>query len=1261
MFVAASLVGGSALAADTCIWKSTVGNSWDDPTAWSACSSSIPSGADSAVFDGTGNGECNLDVNVTIANITVGNYTGGIVANPSRTLTLTGNYTQTGGTFNSNKGTYPIAGLVVAGNFTMSGGTFNAPPVVTVAGTFSQSNGTFSGSTTDVTLADVSLTGGIFTAPSNLFVTGSFSRSAGTFTPGSNSVMLTSTTTETHAFGGTTFNNLTFNDSLVGYWKLDEAAASTTATDYSGYGNTMSKSSGKTAPTGATTLFRNTAGITFAKADPLHIASGPAEFQNLNWTISAWAKITDVGGSSGSNSCGDGVSGSEGAEIINIANDYGLRLCAQDSTSGTATYVRVFKHYASGWDGCSSSNTFAMDNTSWHHVGTTFDGSTIEVYLDGTKTTCAGAHAQDFGGVASLAIGAHSGLSSYEIGGSIDDVRVYRTALTDTQMALLYAGAQPVVAQGTHTIGGTLDVNGTLNIASSTVTGTSTITVAGSWLNHGGSYSGTGAVTFDGAAGGSILSNYQRINALTINGTGTWSLLDRAWVDGIVTITAGTLATNNYVAHVGTITKASGAGAVFTPGTGTVVFDSSTGRIVTMDSNGSLNNVRAEDPTETGLVGYWKFDEALGATTRDVSGSNSGAGYAGTLLPTTYPPLWKVASLPSRITFDNPGAITFAGSGNDQRITFSAATAHNPISVSAWIYIPTTPASQGSPRIIDLPHFRFYHTSGRKLGASSDHTSGTDGDWQTNGTTGLVGLDGWHHVVVTYDGSTLTNDPVFYIDGSSSLGALSTDTNPTIAGYNSATSTGYIGNSAALTDDFSGSIDDLRVYNVVLSSTEVTALYNGGYPARGGTSAVSIQANTTVSGTTTSDSGAAQSVYRAYEDQGGSVEGYPVAAFDWANYGYHATYVAYNNVSGRGRVYKRDTTGAAQGYYQTASGRSFVGSPKWTHDAVANSSVYYIYVIDDQGTVYKLSDASFTGSGGTATGTYRNGASASATSPLAADTTNLYWTGLAGDGTTSSVFRLLQSDMLTASSTPTTTVIDGAVPTLTTVGASSYIFFANVSKLYKVAVSPSLGALGSSSWAPSTNVYGRITAPYGVIYFVDYAGKVFAADPSSLGNTWVYQDTASTGHGGACSNGSACAAKNLFVNYGMGASNGNLFFGDRDGHVYSVNTTSHAALTGYPWRSSTSDIFETAPLYRTGVLAAGTTAGKVYFLDHRTVTAGSPALISSFDFCTTATCTSSAVSSISYDFDGGGQYMIGTADGKMYYVSAITDPTNSDN
>jgi hypothetical protein len=73
------------------------------------------------------------------------------------------------------------------------------------------------------------------------------------------------------------------------------------------------------------------------------------------------------------------------------------------------------------------------------------------------------------------------------------------------------------------------------------------------------------------------------------------------------------------------------------------------------------------------------------------------------------------------------------------------------------------------------------------------------------------------------------------------------------------------------------------------------------------------------------------------------------------------------------------------------------------------------------------------------------------------------------------------------------------------------------------------------------------------------------------------------------------------------------------------------------------DEFQTAPLYRGGVIVIGSVSGKVFIVDQ---SAG--ATYQTYNF-------QSTISTISYDADG--QYVIGTATGELYYISGVTDPT----
>jgi hypothetical protein len=114
-------------------------------------------------------------------------------------------------------------------------------------------------------------------------------------------------------------------------------------------------------------------------------------------------------------------------------------------------------------------------------------------------------------------------------------------------------------------------------------------------------------------------------------------------------------------------------------------------------------------------------------------------------------------------------------------------------------------------------------------------------------------------------------------------------------------------------------------------------------------------------------------------------------------------------------------------------------------------------------------------------------------------------------------------------------------------------------------------------------------------------------------------------------------------------------FGTDGGQVVAL-TGAGAALTGYPYLPGTSsDAIESAPLYWSGVLAVGTSTGKLFFLDRNNGSTG-PALIRQYAFGSTE-----AVSGISVDTSSN-RYMVTTSDatakdGRLYYFDVISDPT----
>jgi hypothetical protein len=85
-------------------------------------------------------------------------------------------------------------------------------------------------------------------------------------------------------------------------------------------------------------------------------------------------------------------------------------------------------------------------------------------------------------------------------------------------------------------------------------------------------------------------------------------------------------------------------------------------------------------------------------------------------------------------------------------------------------------------------------------------------------SSSTVQKDRWYHVVGTFDGTTGR----LYVDGV--LNSSAPQSSPLTDRNNQV----YIGRGISGTNSFSGSIDEVRVYNRALSATEISALYNSG-------------------------------------------------------------------------------------------------------------------------------------------------------------------------------------------------------------------------------------------------------------------------------------------------------------------------------------------------------------------------------------------------------------------------------------------------
>ncbi|HEY0705963.1 MAG TPA: LamG-like jellyroll fold domain-containing protein [Polyangia bacterium] len=408
--------------------------------------------------------------------------------------------------------------------------------------------------------------------------------------------------------------------------------------------------------------------------------------------------------------------------------------------------------------------------------------------------------------------------------------------------------------------------------------------------------------------------------------------------------------------------------------------------------------------------------------------------------------------------------------------------------------------------------------------------------------------------------------------------------------------------------------------------------------------------------TTASDGAVVQWVQTAGTDTAGTIEGFPTAAFDWNNFTYYATYVAYHDTSGTAdTVYARSSTGTASYSWSTSSGEDIIGTPRW--DTV--SSVHYVYVATTGGKVYRLIDNGTTLAKDTvspwdgANNPYD--CSCTITTPLAQDTSNLYWGGNAsGTHKLWTLSKTSTTRLPNGAPLATSTTTNNAAPALW-VSGSTYVYLGLAGRVSKVNVSTQANVADNTNPASTNPVTGRITVVDNALYAGDDNGYLWKLDPgtnfaasSGLYKHWGYKDT--TNHA-AC--GGVCQVKSHY--YDPTATN--VYFGDQDGHLYVINS-SGSAKTGYPYRPGTSsDVFTTAPFHRSGVIVAGTTTGTLYIIDQST-NGTTPGLIRKYQFGATT-----KVSGIAYN-PNVTAYMVSTADdtnkdGKLYYIDRVSDPTST--
>lgn len=252
-----------------------------------------------------------------------------------------------------------------------------------------------------------------------------------------------------------------------------------------------------------------------------------------------------------------------------------------------------------------------------------------------------------------------------------------------------------------------------------------------------------------------------------------------------------------------------------------------------MDTYGT-KLIEAIDPAS--LVGHWKFDEGSGTTAADASGS----GFDGTF--NTGRANWGAGD-PAWAEDRNGNANKAVAFNEGAWIEVPYNAALNPAQMTVSIWVNAAEVNDNN-RFLGLRSwlgFKFQLQGANKAFFTAAMTPEHTGDIFDRDTNPVLNTGQWYHIVVSTGGGEM----VFYINGTETMrwadtpGDLATITNhnlaigvgsskyaDTDANYGDDTHADYHVIPEAWGGYFRGSLDELRIYNTVLTGPQVKSIYD---------------------------------------------------------------------------------------------------------------------------------------------------------------------------------------------------------------------------------------------------------------------------------------------------------------------------------------------------------------------------------------------------------------------------------------------------
>ena len=433
---------------------------------------------------------------------------------------------------------------------------------------------------------------------------------------------------------------------------------------------------------------------------------------------------------------------------------------------GVSGTVPYINTYRSGSGHWSMFSDQMIMPETWYHIVGVFDraGDMGRVYVNGVLEGEREMTTDPVSTDARTKIGCRNDVNDLPFDGAIDDIRIYDRVLSYEEIRVLYRGGPDGVAFNPYPVDGAMDVDPNVVVT---------------WSG------GLGAVSHDVYFG----TDFNDVNdANTSSGAYMGNHGPNSFDPG------GLEFVTTYYWRIDEVGEANTLKGVVW----------------------SLTTWGLFDPN-FGLAAWWEFDEGSEITAYDSAGDNDGTlnGDAN----------WVSGWMGSY-------ALDFDGDGDYVEIPDdNSLTPSDEITIALWLYnkggqnaglwkyasCPDQPSSPGNSRAYA---FRTEDTTDAIRFVVFETVSLNDGI----DSVGTVGRDEWHHIAATFD----NGEAALYIDGqfdssaTLSVSSIMNDAQPLIIGG----AWEYCGDT--FTSGLNGMVDDVRIYNIALSDSDIEQLYQLG-------------------------------------------------------------------------------------------------------------------------------------------------------------------------------------------------------------------------------------------------------------------------------------------------------------------------------------------------------------------------------------------------------------------------------------------------